>query len=183
MPVTTTVAINVLQAPLTITANATNKIYGAALPVFTESYSGFVNGDTNTSLTTQVALNTSATGASPVGAYTITASGATSSNYDITHVNGTLTINPADLVITANNTNKVYGAALPVFTASYSGFVNGDNASEPHHAGDAWHHRLAGQPDWRLYHHGQRRGLYELQHQLRQRHAHGWHRRSRDHRQ
>ncbi len=129
LPVTTTVAINVLQAPLFITANATNKIYGATLPGFTASYSGFVNGDTNTSLTTQATLTSSASPASPVGAYTITASGATSSNYDITHVNGTLTVTPAELVITADNTNKVYGAALPVFTASYSGLVNGDNAA------------------------------------------------------
>ncbi len=129
LPVTTTVAINVLQAPLFITANATNKIYGATLPGFTASYSGFVNGDTNTSLTTQATLTSSASPASPVGAYTITASGATSSNYDNTHVNGTLTVTPAELVITADNTNKVYGAALPVFTASYSGFVNGDTAA------------------------------------------------------
>lgn len=126
LPVTNSVAINVQQAPLLITANATNKVYGAALPVFTASYSGFVNGDTNTSLTTPVALNTLATSASPVGLYTITASGATSANYNITHINGTLSVTPADLLITANDTNKVYGAALPVFTASYSGFVNGD---------------------------------------------------------
>jgi len=129
LPVTNTVAINVLQAPLTITANPASKIYGAALPVFTASYSGFVNGDDASSLTTPVILTTTALPSSPVGPYVILAGGATSSNYAITQVNGLLTINPADLVITANDTNKVYGAALPVFTASYSGFVNGDDAS------------------------------------------------------
>ncbi len=129
LPVTTNVTINVLKASLNIAANDTNKVYGAALPAFTATYTGFVNGDDTNKLTTQVTLGTSATSASDVGAYTITASGATSSNYNITHVNGTLTITPASLVIAANNTNKVYGAALPTFTASYSGFVNGDNAS------------------------------------------------------
>jgi subtilisin-like proprotein convertase family protein len=129
LPVTTSVAINVSPAPLIITANNTNTIYGAALPAFTASYSGFVNGDTTNSLTTQVTLGTAATSASPVGAYAITATGAADANYNISYVNGTLTVNPAALTITANNTNTVYGAALPVFTASYSGFVNGDTAS------------------------------------------------------
>jgi subtilisin-like proprotein convertase family protein len=129
LPVTTSVAINVLQAPLTITANSTNKVYGAALPAFTASYVGFVNGDTAASLTTPVALGTAASASSPIGAYTITASGATDTNYAITLVDGVLTVNPAALTITANNTNKVYGAALPAFTASYVGFVNGDTAA------------------------------------------------------
>ena len=38
-----------------------------------------------------------------------------------------LTVKPATLTITANNQTKVYGAALPTLTASYSGFVNGDS--------------------------------------------------------
>ena len=129
LPISTNVTINVLQAGLTITANDTNKVYGAALPTFTASYSGFVNGDDATSLDTPVSLSTAATAASPAGSYTITASGAVDANYTITHVNGTLTIDKAALTITANDTNKVYGAALPAFTASYSGFVNGDDAT------------------------------------------------------
>ena len=126
---TTNVPINVLQAPLTITANDTNKIYGADLPTFTASYVGFVNNDTTNNLTTQVTLTPAASKTSPVGTYTITASGAASPNYVITDVNGNLTITPASLMITANDTNKVYGAANPVFTASYSGFTNGDTAA------------------------------------------------------
>jgi hypothetical protein len=129
LPVTTSVAVNVTPAPLTITANSTNKVYGAALPTFTASYSGFVNGDTAASLGTPVTLGTSATAASPIGVYPITASGAVGTNYSISYVAGTLTVTTAPLTITANSTNKVYGAALPTFTASYSGFVNGDDAS------------------------------------------------------
>jgi len=95
LAVSTNVAINVLRAPLTITANGTNKVYGAALPAFTASYSGFVNGDNASGLDTPVTLGTGATSASPAGAYTITASGAADANYTITHVNGTLTVNKA----------------------------------------------------------------------------------------
>ena len=47
-------------------------------------------------------------------------------DYTISYVAGTLTVTPAALTITANNQTKVYGAALPTLTASYSGFVNGD---------------------------------------------------------
>jgi hypothetical protein len=129
LPVSTNVALNVLKAPLTIAANSTNKVYGAALPAFAASYTGLVNGDTTASLTTPVTLSTIATAASPASAYAITASGATSSNYNITFVSGTLTITPAPLTIAANNTNKVYGTALPMFAASYSGFVNGDTVA------------------------------------------------------
>ena len=40
------------QAPLTITADNQSSTYGQALPALTVSYAGFVNGDTQASLTT-----------------------------------------------------------------------------------------------------------------------------------
>ena len=116
-------------AALTITANNTNKVYGATLPVFTANYSGFVNGDTASSLTTPVTLATTATVSSPVGNYTITASGAAYTNYNIGFVNGTLTVGTALLTVTADNKSKAYGQALPELTASYSGFVNNDDTN------------------------------------------------------
>jgi hypothetical protein len=119
----------VTAASLIITANNQTKVYGAAIPTLTASYSGFVNGDTAASLTTQPTLTTTATATSNVGAYSITASGAANANYTITYVAGTLTVTPAALTITADNKTKVYGAAIPTLTASYSGFVNGDTAA------------------------------------------------------
>jgi subtilisin-like proprotein convertase family protein len=127
--ITTNVTINVAQAPLTITAVNANTVYGATPPTLTASYSGFVNGDSASSLGTAVTLSTAATGSSPVGAYNITASGAAGTNYSITDVNGTLTIASAALTMTAVGTSKFYGAALPTLTTSYSGFVNGDTAA------------------------------------------------------
>src|SRR5207244_3018897 len=72
-----------------------------------------------------------ATAASGVGTYPITAGGAVSANtnYTITYVTGTLTVTPAVLTITANNETRTYGAANPALTVSYSGFVNGDTAA------------------------------------------------------
>ena len=121
--------LTLAKAPLTITAVNKSKTYGAALPVFSAAYSGFVNGDTTNSLSAQVVLSTSASASSPAGAYPISASAAASANYTITHAPGTLTIDKAALMITALSTNKVYGAALPVFSVVYSGFVNGDTTN------------------------------------------------------
>lgn len=130
LPVSTTVSLVVEKAPLTIAAVNQSKVYGAALPEPEASYTGFVNSDTAASLDTPVVLAHTATAASPVGTYAITASGASDANYDITHVNGTLTITAAPLTIAAANKTKVYGAALPTLTATYTGLVNGDDESD-----------------------------------------------------
>lgn len=119
-------SLAVTPADLTITADNQGKVYGAALPVLTPSYSGFVNGDGPASLDQAPSLSTTGTASSSVGPYTITASGASDANYTIAYTAGTLTVTPAGLTITADNKAKVYGAANPALTASYSGFVNGD---------------------------------------------------------
>jgi len=114
------------QAALTITADNQSSTYGQALPALTVTYAGFVNGDTQASLTTAATASTTATAASPAGSYTITPSGAVDNNYQITYTNGTLTIGQAALSITADNQSSTYGQALPALTVSYAGFVNGD---------------------------------------------------------
>ena len=96
--VTTNVSINVLKAALTIAAVSTNKIYGAAVPGFSASYAGFVNGDTVAVLTSPTVWTTTATAGSPAGLYPITASGAAGSNYTIVFVGGTLTIARASTI-------------------------------------------------------------------------------------
>jgi hypothetical protein len=90
---TKTATLNVLQANLTITANDRSKAFGDAIPALTASYSGFVNGDTAASLITPATLATTATAASPAGTYPIAANGATSPNYTIAFVDGSLTVN------------------------------------------------------------------------------------------
>ncbi len=91
--VTETLTVN--KAPLTIKATSQTITYGSAIPVLTVTYTGFVNGDTNTSLSAQPAISTTATATSPAGSYPITAGGAASPNYNITYAAGTLTIKAA----------------------------------------------------------------------------------------
>jgi sugar lactone lactonase YvrE len=124
-------ALGITPAPLTITAVGQTKLYGAALPTLTASYAGFVNGDTAASLTAAPGLTATASAASHVAGnpYAINASGAVDADYNISYVSGTLTVNPTPLTITAVNQTKPYGAALPTLTASYAGFVNGDTAA------------------------------------------------------
>ena len=125
--------LTIYKAPLTITADNAEKVYGAPLPTpFTAKFGGFVNGDSPASLTAPVSIATTATAASPVlaGGYKITPGGATSDNYKITFVDGTLTVTPAPLSVIADNADKVYGAPLPAaFTVHFQSFVNSDDAS------------------------------------------------------
>jgi mono/diheme cytochrome c family protein len=90
--VSTNVPLDVNEAPLTITAEDKIRLYGQTNPPLTARYNGFVNGDDPTRLSTPVSLSTTAGESSPAGTYPITANGATSSNYAITHVNGALTV-------------------------------------------------------------------------------------------
>jgi gliding motility-associated-like protein len=121
--------LTITKAALTITANNQSKVFRAPNPTLTVSYSGFVNGDTQASLTTQPTVTTTAITSSPNGTYPITASGAVAANYTITYVAGTLTISGAVLNITVNNQSKTYGSANPALTLTYTGFVPGDDAS------------------------------------------------------
>ncbi|SNS04488.1 MBG domain-containing protein, partial [Flavobacterium sp. ov086] len=124
-----TVSSTVNKAVLTVTGDDQSKTYGSANPALTASYSGFVNGDDETSLTTTATITTTAVAGSAVGVYPITASGAASANYTFNYIAGTLTVTPVALTITADDQSKTYGSANPALTASYTGFVNGDTAA------------------------------------------------------
>jgi hypothetical protein len=76
-------------------------------------------------------LSTVAGTNTPVGAYDIVAAAGNlnATNYALSFVNGTLTINAAPLSITATDATRQYGATNPVFAATMQGFVNGQGAS------------------------------------------------------
>ena len=122
------VSLVVNKALLTVTANNASRVYGAANPVFTTSYSGFLNGDTQSVLSGSPSLSTTATANSPVGSYPITAAVGTlsASNYSFVFVNGTLTINKAASVITvASSKNPSNYLDSVTFTISVSGSGSG----------------------------------------------------------
>ena len=64
------------------------------------------------------------------GTYTITASLDEDANYLATSTSQEITVNKANLTLTANNASRVYGEANPEFTYTYKGFVNGDTKTD-----------------------------------------------------
>ncbi|MFN9581041.1 MAG: beta strand repeat-containing protein, partial [Bacteroidota bacterium] len=125
---------------LTITANSGNKTYGQTFTTGAGSTnfisSGLLNGETIGSITI---ASTGAANTAAVGSYTIVPSEATggtftASNYNITYINGTLTVSEAPLTVTASAQSKNYGSTAPTtgtlntdFTVT--GLQNSDAAS------------------------------------------------------
>ena len=120
---------------LTITATNASKIYGQTLSFAGTEFTvtGLQNGDTVTSVTLS---STGAAQSATVSAYPIVVSAAVGSglgNYTIVYDTGTLTVNPAPLSITANNTGKAVGTtktfAGTEFTESGLVTTNGDTVT------------------------------------------------------
>jgi predicted outer membrane repeat protein len=99
--------LTVTPAPLVITAASTSIFAGQPVPALTAVYSGFVNGDTPASLTPPPVLHSAASPSSAPGSYTITVSGASSSNYTITYVPGTLTVILAPAMVEKVSIQKI----------------------------------------------------------------------------
>ncbi len=125
----------IVVSPVTLRVSAFNysRIYGTAPPsTFAYSIAGFVNGDTQSVISGAPSINTSATSSSAPGAYPVVPSPGTLSaaGYTFQFVNGTLTISPALLKVTAYSYTRIYGTAPPgAFQYSITGFVNGDTSA------------------------------------------------------
>ena len=94
--------LTVGKAALTVMANSVSRPYSTANPILTANYGGFVNGDSSGVLSGSPSLTTTATVASSLGTYIITAAVGTlaATNYTFSLVNGTLTVGKATPVIT-----------------------------------------------------------------------------------
>jgi uncharacterized repeat protein (TIGR01451 family) len=118
-------SLTIAPAPLTVTINNATRLYGNANPAFSGTISGLKNADLITAT-----FSTTATAASPVGNYAITAllvdPGGKLGNYSVTVNNGTLTITPAPLTFTVNNASRIYGNANPTFSGTFTGLKNAD---------------------------------------------------------
>jgi MBG domain (YGX type)/Bacterial Ig-like domain (group 3)/NHL repeat len=130
---TLSTTLTVTGAPLTVTVNNATRAFGAANPTFTGTITGVLPGDTITAT-----YSTTATTASPVGTYPITATltpGGTTNlaNYTITINPGTLTITTAPVATTTSlttsgspamfGTNVTFTAAVTTTPGVVSGVV------------------------------------------------------------
>jgi filamentous hemagglutinin family protein len=118
--------LTVNRAGLTVTAPDAGKTYGQTATLSGYTVDGLRNGDDVAS----VALASAGTAATAnVGDYTITASNADGtglSNYDITYVDGVLSVGKAGLTITAGNAAKTYGQTGALSGYRVDGLVNAD---------------------------------------------------------
>jgi hypothetical protein len=121
-------SLTIAPAALAVTADNKTREYGLANPTLTGTLTGLVNGDT-AAVVSGLAYATTATTASDVGSFAIASSGGTAANYVITARNdGTLTITPAPLAITANDATKSYGQVVNFNGSEFSasGLRNGN---------------------------------------------------------
>ncbi|MEI9917763.1 MAG: MBG domain-containing protein [Bacteroidota bacterium] len=120
--------LTINKAGLTATAESKVTTYGT-IPDLTIAYTGLMNGESASVLDQEPTISSVATATSDIGMYDIKLSGGSDDNYNITIVNGKLTINKAVLTVTADNKSKIFGFANPTLTVTYSGFVNNETQS------------------------------------------------------
>ena len=123
--IATPVVQTILVSPqgLTVTANDLSRVYGAANPALTASYSGFVNGDTVAVLTGAPDLSTSATVGSGVAGspypIVVTVGTLSAANYTFLLVNGRLTVTRAATVnVVSTSANPSQTGSTVTFTAN-----------------------------------------------------------------
>ncbi len=134
-----TTTATITAAGLTITATDQNQTYGfggagAALGTTGFNAVGLQGGQTIGSVTLNTNATTSASSNYNVGTWTLTPSAATggtfnAANYAITYNNGTMTVNKANLTVTADDKTITYGTAVPAGSITYSGFVLGETSA------------------------------------------------------
>jgi hypothetical protein len=123
----TNATLTVTPATLTVTAANASMFYGDAVPALSGAIAGIKNGDNITASYSTTATSTSAPGTYPIVAAVSDNGTGALANYTVVINNGTLTVSPAPLVVTAANASRFYGDPNPGFTGTISGLKNGDN--------------------------------------------------------
>lgn len=109
--------LNVTQAPITLLAGNLTRDYGDANPstdTVTLTSGTLYNGNAvgNATVATTATSSTAAGQTVNLTPSAVVFTNGSASNYNITYANGSLSINQANLTITANSTSKVYGQTL-----------------------------------------------------------------------
>ncbi len=122
---------DITPAALSITANDDSKTYDGLAYTAAQgvSYSGFVGGESESDLSGSLVIGGDAVGAINAGSYTLAASGLSSGNYDISYVDGSLTVNQTQLNVVLNDdVKKADGIANSGGNGFvFDGFVNGED--------------------------------------------------------
>ncbi len=118
---------------LHLTIDNIDKIYGDSSPVFTYSYvSGLQNGDLLSSIIASYSLSAAGSTVLDNAGITRTINGTFTLNNGYTYVltTGTMTVIKADLTVEIDSDTREYGDANGTFSATYTGFRNGDDDTD-----------------------------------------------------
>ncbi len=118
------------KTALIVTANSGTEVYNGEL----QTVSGYTIGEGLGATHTLGGISASGSGTN-VGSYPVNFTGTpaimegtvdVTERYDITLVAGNLSITPKEVIVTADNKTKVFGAVDPTLTATISGLVEGE---------------------------------------------------------
>ena len=123
---------------LTVTADDFNIVYGGAIPTYTVNYYGFISGESESTagifggtLAFACSYDPAATNNDKnADVYTITPSGLTSDNYNITFADGKLTVAKKNIIVSLENQTQVYSGTISVLL--------NDDGSGSYVASDIW---------------------------------------------
>lgn len=118
--------VTVTAAPLTVTANDNTITYGDEPAHSGAQITGYVNGENADALDGELTFTYDYAQYDDVGEYKITPTGLTAKNYEITYVDGKLTVEQKELSIVWGETVLPYTGEAQAPTATASGTVNGD---------------------------------------------------------
>jgi filamentous hemagglutinin family protein len=109
--------LNVTQAPITLLAGNLTRVYGDANPTtdtVTLTSGTLYNGNAvgNATVATTATSSTAAGQTVNLTPSAVVFTNGSAGNYNITYANGSLSIDQANLTITANSTSKIYGQTL-----------------------------------------------------------------------
>ena len=108
-PEETTPQVRVTAPTLTVT-------YGDEIPELSPTYGSIIP-------TVEATCSTTATQGSPAGEYPTVCEGAQRSGHTIRYIDGTLTVAPAEVTVTASDGAMDVGGSVPAITATYDGLV------------------------------------------------------------
>jgi filamentous hemagglutinin family protein len=116
----------VTPAELIVTANGGSSIYGQSPTNPGLTVTGLQNNDTLTGLSNSFGI----TNLSNADSYTLSVAGTfNNANYSVVRHTGTWTVNPADVVVTANGGSSIYGQSQANPGLSATGLQNGQSVA------------------------------------------------------
>ncbi|MDA8483379.1 filamentous hemagglutinin N-terminal domain-containing protein [Pseudomonas resinovorans] len=123
----------ITPATLTVTADGKTKVYGDLDPSLSYQVAGLKNGDLQTDVLNPGKVKRDQ--GEKVGDYAIrqgdvALAGSKAQNYVLSFVDGTFSITPATLTVSADSHTKVYGDLDPNLTYKVSGLKNGDTQGD-----------------------------------------------------